>query len=115
MEFALANGITHSPSGELPRNRNYTTKNSKLQCTITQKFLHFCAKRRGGVAPKKSHALVRKVRKVLIGERFAAEASENHFRRIASQNSWFADILSAKEKLAAKNAKIAKKWKTVTE
>ncbi len=44
MEFALANGITHSPTGELPRNRNYTTKNSKLQCTITQKFLHFCAK-----------------------------------------------------------------------
>ena len=87
MEFALANGITHSPSGELPRNRNYTTKNSKLQCTITQKFLHFCAKRRGAApsSPKKSHALFRKL---MEGGNGATIGSVVTLRRATGVNPW---------------------------
>ena len=42
------------------------------------------------------------VREVINCFTLAAEASENLFRRKARLNSWFADILSAKNKLFLK-------------
>ena len=77
MEFALANGITHSPSGELPRNRIIQQKIPNCNALLRKSSCIFaqddeaCFQFAEEVSRK-----VRKVCKVMIGITLAAEASE---------------------------------------